>query len=213
MSSLSLKKLGGFALIVGPILTLIAYQLTPGVFNDFTAVGNHIGLQMQATGSMAEFSGLLLAVAFLVMLFGFNSLNDRVSGGNGEALCRLGVLSIGVGILLWIAGAALYLAVSKIGFEVLGPNAAHAGLVGLGEIAFAAGVVVAGLGLTTRDDFNKIATWLFVAAGVVSLILNIFTSQLDLSSLSVHLHGILISITYIIWVVWAVMAGLSEIKD
>jgi hypothetical protein len=210
MSSLSLKKLGGFALIVGPILTLLAYQLTPGVFNDFTAVGNHIGLQMQATGSMAEFSGLLLAVAFLVMLFGFNSLNARVSGGNGEALCRLGVLSIGVGILLWIAGAALYLAISKIGFEVLGPNAAHAGLVGLGEIAFAAGVVVAGLGLTTRDDFNKIVTWLFVAAGVVSLILNIFTSQLGLDA---QIHGILISIIYIIWVVWAVMAGLSEIKD
>lgn len=210
MSSLSVKKLGGFALIVGPILTLIAYQLTPGVFNDFTAVGNHIGLQMQATGSVAEFSGLLLAVAFLVMLFGFNSLNDRVSGGNGEALCRLGVLSIGVGILLWIAGAALYLAISKIGFEVLGPNAAHAGLVGLGEIAFAAGVVVAGLGLTTRDDFNKIATWVFVAAGVVSLILNIFTSQLAVDA---QIHGIIISITYIIWVVWAVMAGLSEIKD
>jgi len=210
MSNLSVKKLGGFALIVGPILTLLAYQLTPGVFNDFTAVGNHIAVQAQATGSMAEFSGLLLAVAFLVMLFGFNSLNDRVRGGNGEALCRLGILSIGVGILLWIAGSALYLAISKIGFEALGPNAAHAGLVGLGEIAFAAGVVVAGLGLTTRDDFNKIATWVFVAAGVLSLILNIFTSQLGLDA---EIHGILISITYIIWVVWAVIAGLSQIKD
>ena len=212
MSTLSLKKLGGLALIVGPILTLIAYQLTPGVFGKFDLIGNQIAVQKYATGSMAEVSGLLLVVSLIVMLFGFNSLKDRVSGGNGEALCRLGVLSIGVGILLWLAGAALYLAIAK--FASLGiatdPNAAHAGLVGLGEIAFAAGVVVAGLGLTTRDDFNKIATWLFVAAGVVSLILNIFTSQLGLDA---QIHGIIISITYIIWVVWAVMAGLSEIKD
>jgi hypothetical protein len=212
MPSLSLKKLGGFALIVGPVLTLIAYQLTPGVFNNFKAVGNHVAVQMQSTGSMAEVSGLLLVVAFVVMLFGFNSLNDRVSGGNGEALCRLGVLSIGVGILLWIAGAALYLAIAKfqslgIAIDATNPNAAHAGLVGLGEIVFAAGVVVAGLGLTTRDDFNKIATWVFVAAGVVSLILNIFLA------LDAQIHGILISITYIIWVVWAVMAGLSQIKE
>lgn len=209
MSSLSVKKLGGWALIVGPILTLVAYQLTPGVLGDFEMVGNHVAVQMEAAESvgMAEFSGLLLVAAMLVMLFGFNSLSEKVRGGNGEALFRLGLLPITAGILMWITGAAVYLAIAN-GMPT--PNAAQAGLTSLGEISFAAGVVVIGLALFSRDDFNKIALGVFVAAGILSLVLNIFSSQL---SLDAQIHGILISITYIIWVVWAVIVGLSEIKE
>ena len=209
MSSLSVKKLGGWALIVGPILTLVAYQLTPGVLGDFEMVGNHVAVQMEAAESvgMAEFSGLLLVAAMLVMLFGFNSLSEKVRGGNGEALFRLGLLPITAGILMWITGAAVYLAIAN-GMPT--PNAAQAGLTSLGEISFAAGVVVIGLALLSRDDFNKIALGVFVAAGILSLVLNIFSSQL---SLDAQIHGILISITYIIWVVWAVIVGLSEIKE
>tara|TARA_B100000686_G_C16754318_1_gene954494 strand:+ start:1519 stop:2148 length:630 start_codon:yes stop_codon:yes gene_type:complete len=209
MSSLSVKKLGGLALIVGPILTLVAYQLTPGVLGDFEMVGNHVAVQMEAAESvgMAEFSGLLLVAAMLVMLFGFNSLSEKVRGGNGEALFRLGLLPITAGILMWITGAAVYLAIAN-GMPT--PNAAQAGLTSLGEISFAAGVVVIGLALLSRDDFNKIALGVFVAAGILSLVLNIFSSQL---SLDAQIHGILISITYIIWVVWAVIVGLSQIKE
>ena len=209
MSSLSVKKLGGLALIVGPILTLVAYQLTPGVLGDFEMVGNHVAVQMEAAGSvgMAEFSGLLLVAAMLVMLFGFNSLSEKVRGGNGEALFRLGLLPITAGILMWITGAAVYLAIAN-GMPT--PNAAQAGLTSLGEISFAAGVVVIGLALLSRHDFNKIALGVFVAAGILSLVLNIFSSQL---SLDAQIHGILISITYIIWVVWAVIVGLSQIKE
>ena len=209
MSSLSVKKLGGLALIVGPILTLVAYQLTPGVLGDFEMVGNNVAVQMEAAGSvgMAEFSGLLLVAAMLVMLFGFNSLSEKVRGGNGEALFRLGLLPITAGILMWITGAAVYLAIAN-GMPT--PNAAQAGLTSLGEISFAAGVVVIGLALLSRDDFNKIALGVFVAAGILSLVLNIFSSQL---SLDAQIHGILISITYIIWVVWAVIVGLSQIKE
>ena len=206
MSSLSVKKLGGLALIAGPILTLVAYQLTPGVLGDFEMVGNHVAVQMEASASvgMAEFSGLLLAASMLVMLFGFNSLSDKVRGGNGEALFRLGLLPITAAILLWISGAAVYLAIAN-GMPT--PNAAQAGLTSLGEISFAAGVVVIGLALITRDDFNKIATGIFIAAGILSLLLNIVLS------LDAQIHGILISITYFVWVVWAVIVGLSQIKD
>ena len=209
MSSLSVKKLGGLALIVGPILTLVAYQLTPGVLGDFEMVGNHVAVQMEAAASvgMAEFSGLLLVAAMLVMLFGFNSLSEKVRGGNGEALFRLGLLPITAGILMWITGAAVYLAIAN-GMPT--PNAAQAGLTSLGEISFAAGVVVIGLALLSRDDFNKIALGIFVAAGILSLVLNIFSTQL---SLDAQIHGILISITYIIWVIWAVIVGLSQIKE
>ena len=108
---------------------------------------------------------------------------------------------------MWITGAAVYLAIAN-GMPT--PNAAQAGLTSLGEISFAAGVVVIGLALLSRDDFNKIALGVFVAAGILSLVLNIFSSQL---SLDAQIHGILISITYIIWVVWAVIVGLSQIKE
>ena len=66
--------------------------------------------------------------------------------------------------------------------------------------------------LSRRDLLTLIviALGVFVAAGILSLVLNIFSSQL---SLDAQIHGILISITYIIWVVWAVIVGLSQIKE
>jgi len=221
MGTISANKLGGLALMVAPLITLICYFLQPGgTFIDAADPADSAATiaAMVANEGLGQVVSVLIPIGLLTFLFGIFVLQQNVkSNGNGDALARFGVLFLLVGVIGWMVGSGASLAITGSGLTAAQAAPAFGSLysfsVGLGTVAgilAGIGFLSLALGLSTREDCNKIAALVAALAALVSIVATIVggmdTSQLQNMSM-------ITGITYLVYMVWFFMLGLNLSKE
>ena len=108
MGTISVTKLGGWSLILGPVITLVFYFLQPGVAIIDVADPANVAAALPAiinNATLSKLTSIAIPVGLLVLVYGIISFQKHISAnGNGDALSRYGALFILVGVLGWITG-------------------------------------------------------------------------------------------------------------
>lgn len=211
MGTLTVNKLGGLSLIIGPILAVVFYMLQPGVMLTAQVNPADVGAATTALASnsmMAHLSGFIIALGLIMMLYGLHVLQSPVrDDGNGYGLTLYGGLLIMVAVIGWIFAQGLVHQIANSGSEAV--YSVSLGLNGVSHLAGSLGFLALSLGLSTRDDFNKPAALVVAVVSVISLILGIVgaadSSQLEMTS---QVGGI----AYIVWTIWGIMLGRSVLQ-
>ena len=180
MGTISVNRVAGLSLIFGPIIAFVFFLIEPGgLLIDSADVSDSVG-SITAKGANAVLTkvtniGIILGLALI--LSGLYALMRNVTlEGNGKALAQMGFFMILAGLIGWILGSGmdLVLADAQTGDQVRGSVPVyHVGsaLLYAGGIALGFGGFIFALGLSTRDDFNRIVSLL---AALVSLAVMVF---------------------------------------
>lgn len=220
MGTISVNKYGGFALMLAPLITLIFYFLQPGgAFIDAADPADAtatIGAMVSNAG-LGKVVSIIIPIGLIVFLSGILILQENVrSSGNGNALSRIGVLFILIGMIGWVVGSGASLAITGSGLPIeqavptfgslysasVSINTVAGIMSGIGFFALA-------LAISTRDDHNKGAALVAAIAAVVAVVVTIIggvdKAQLETMTL-------ISGITYLVHMVWFFILGQSLIK-
>jgi len=221
MGTITVNKLGGLSLILGPVFTLIFYFLQPGGALIDAADPANAQASIAATLSnagLAQLTGVLIPIGLLVMLAGILSLQRHVSsGGNGDALARYGVLFIFVACLGWILGTGMGLAISGSDLPVAKAvptfGSLYAAITGIGTVAgiFAGiGFLALSLAISTRDDYSKPFALVAAAAAVVQIVVGVIGG---VDSTQLQTMTTITGIVYLIHTAFMITVGLKLMKQ
>lgn len=216
MGTISANKLGGLALVAGPIIGLISYLIRPGggIVGgnvDPTNAQASIGA-LVANADLASISLLLGPIGAILLLFGIQSIVKNVlKGGNGEALASLGSLMILFIVIAWVITAGLS---QSIAGQSAGPaaGALYAATLAIQVstgIIGAIGFLLLTLAASTNDFFNKNFTRIAAFAAAVGLVASL-VAGFDLSQL--QLMSQVSGIAWLVLTAWSVTVGLSLMK-
>jgi hypothetical protein len=215
MGTISIKKLGGLSLIVGPVLALICYFLQPGGMlidaADPADAAASIAAIMANT-ELAHITGLLIPLGLIMLFFGIMSLQETFRGGNGEAITRYSVVMGFIAVIAWVLGSAVgHVIASGAGLTAAGGTlyALMLGLSNMGSAVFSLAILTLSLGISTREGANKMAAMAIAALSVVllgtSLIGAMDSSQLQTMTM---IGGL----CFIAFTVWTITLGLGMLK-
>ena len=180
MGTISVNRLAGLSLIFGPTIAFVFFLMEPGgLLIDSAKVTDAVG-SITAKGNNAELTkitniGIILALTLI--LSGLYALMRNVTlQGNGKALVQMGFFMVFAGLTGWIltGGMDFVLADAQTSDQVSGTVPvyyASSALLYAGGIALGFGGFIFALGLSTRDDFNRIVSLL---ASLVSLAVMVF---------------------------------------
>ena len=212
MGTISLNKLGGYCLILGPVIAVIFFLLYPGgAIIDAADPSNpqaSIGAVL-ANAGLAKACGMLVTLGLLMLLIGIIAKQSGIKG-NGETLARIAVplAVIAVGGIVLNNGLGLVIA----GNAGAAAGAIYAASIGIGLImgtVFALGIIALALAISTAEGENKIFALIVAAAGVVSVVVQVIagtdSSQLEIAT---QINGVV----YLITTIWTVTLGLKMIK-
>ena len=180
MGTISVNRLAGLSLIFGPIIAFVFFLIEPGGMlidsaDPSDAVGN-----ITAKGSNAALTNvtnIAIILGLALILSGLYALMRNVTlQGNGKALVQMGFFMIFVGLTGWIfaGGVDFILADAQTSDQISGSVPVYyagSALFYAGGITLGFGGFIFALGLSTRDDFNRIISLL---AALVSLAVMIF---------------------------------------
>ena len=180
MGTISVNRLAGLSLIFGPIIAFVFFLIEPGgLLIDSAKVSDAVGtIQAKSTNAaLTNVTNIAIILGISLILSGLYALMRNVTlQGNGKALVQMGFFMILVGLTGWIlsGGIDFILADAQTSDQVLGSVPVYyagSALVYAGGIALGFGGFIFALGLSTRDDFNRIISLL---AALVSLAVMVF---------------------------------------
>ena len=180
MGTIAVNRLAGLSLIIGPTIAFVFFLLEPGgLLIDSATASDAVGAitAKSANAALTNVTNIAIILGLSLILSGLYALMRNVTlQGNGKAFVQMGFFVIFVGLTGWIlsGGMDFILADAQISDEArdsvpvfyVGSVLLYAGglAVGFGGFIFA-------LGLSTRDDFNRIISLL---AALVSLAVMVF---------------------------------------
>ena len=211
MGSMSVQRLGGLSIIVGPIIAVLSYLIRPGGgivggTVDPADAAASVGVLM-ANGDLASISLTLIPIGLIIMLFGFRVLGESLEG-NGAAVTRLGVMFALFGIVGWIIGSALAATIAggNAGPAVGALYAASLGINTLASIIAAIGFVGITYGIYINDKWahRKTLTLVVLIVNVVLLLSSIYAG-LDITFQQTA--GMIGGGGYLLTVIWGILIG------
>jgi hypothetical protein len=215
MGTLSVNRLAGLSLIFGPIVAFIFFLIEPGgLLIDSAKVSDAVG-SITAKGDNAALTnvtniGIILGLALI--LSGLYALMRNVTLlGNGKAFVQLGFFMMFVGITGWIlsTGMDFILADAQTQAQISGSVPVYyagSALVYAGGITLGFGGFIFALGLSTRDDYNRIISLL---AALVSLALMVFFMLAVLNNDGRDTFISLARSLYVLLVIWYGYLGIG----
>ncbi len=219
MDTISLNRLGGIALIVGPILAIAFFLIQPGgalidSADSSDAMANITSFASNAL--LANITSIVIPLGLLLMLYGLYAVQDATRNGGGDALSRFGLLAIAVGVLGWIMAQALHPAMSgadladpRVVDDMVPVYTVDLSVTLMSSVIVSFGFLVFNLALSTRDDFSKVGVLVIAAVSVVALVSFIIAATMPEHRETAATIG---RICYFPWVVWSVALGLNLLK-
>ena len=208
MGTISVNRLAGLSLIFGPVIAFVFFLLEPGgLFIDSAEVSDSVGNITAKSGNAAltNITNIAIVLGLTLILSGLYALMRNVTlQGNGKALVQMGFFMVFVGLTGWIlsGGIDFILADAETPEQIAGSVPVYyagSALVYAGGIVLGFGGAIFALGLSTRDDFNRIISLLAV---LVSLAIMVF---FILAILSNDGRDMFISVArgfYVLLVIW-----------
>ncbi len=180
MGTIAVNRLAGLSLIFGPLIAFIFFLIEPGgLLIDSADVSDSVS-NIMAKGSNAALTNvtnIAIILGLALILSGLYALMRNVTlQGNGKALVQMGFFMIFVGLAGWIlaGGMDFILADAQTPEQIQGSVPVYyagSALLYAGGITLGFGGFIFALGLSTRDDFNRIISLL---AALVSLAIMVF---------------------------------------
>ena len=218
MGTISVNRLAGLSLIFGPIIAFVFFLIEPGgLLIDSAEVSDAVGSITAKAGNAAltNVTNIAIILGLTLILSGLYAVMRNVTlEGNGKALVQMGFFMIFVGLTGWIlaGGMDFILADAQTDAQVAGTVPVYyvgSALLYAGGIAFGFGGFIFALGLSTRDDFNRIISLL---AALVSLAIMVF---FIIAILNNDGRDTLISLArgcYVLLVIWYGYLGFGLMK-
>ena len=217
MGTISVEKMAGYCLIIGPIAAVLIYFIQPGGVlgiggqpdpTDAEAVIKLWTGDLQTYGIVTS---MLIPVALITMLSGLMYFVQSLEGGNGYALARLGMPMVFIAVAGWAIGSGLSLG-AGIGTVTLTGDRELATIgFSLGNLCtflFGVGGFLIALGASTRDDSS-----IFASIAALSAVVVVITAQVSLLATGQATTMALIGgICYIVYTVWAITLGRGMIS-
>ena len=214
MGTISINRLGGLSLILGPLLALSGYFLQPG--GMLIEAANPADAQAVIAAAMGNpgFMNLtmfMVPIGLVIFLYGMIALQMSTrEDGNGDALTRYSVLFFFLAVIGWSFTAAMANVIaSDIGATA---GTVYAMSLGVGSLASIFGGLAAlffGLAFSGRDDSNKIFALLLATSGAVGAITAIIGGVNPSQLQTMNMIG---GLTFIIGTVWFISRGIGLIK-
>ncbi|MCY4436549.1 MAG: hypothetical protein OXE05_04370 [Chloroflexi bacterium] len=208
MGTISVNRLAGLSLIFGPIVAFIFFLIEPGgLLIDSASVSDAVG-SITAKGTNATLTNvtnIAIILGLTLILSGLYALMRNVTlQGNGKALVQMGYFMIFVGLTGWIlsGGIDFILADAQTSDQVMATVPVYytgSAFVYAGGIALGFGGFIFALGLSTRDDFNRIVSLL---AALVSLAVMVFFMIAVLNNDGRDTFISLARSSYVLLVIW-----------
>ena len=180
MGTISVNRLAGLSLIFGPIIAFVFFLIEPGgLLIDSAEVSDAVG-SIKAKGANAALTNvtnIAIILGLALILSGLYALMRNVTlQGNGKAFAQMGFFMIFVGLTGWIlaGGMDFILADAQTSDQIQGSVPVYyvgSALLYAGGIALGFGGFIFALGLSTRDEFNRIVSLL---AAVINLAVMVF---------------------------------------
>ena len=208
MGTIAVNRLAGLSLIFGPVVAFVFFLMEPGgMLIDSAKVTDAVG-SIEAKGSNAaltKVANIGIILGLVLILSGLYALMRNVTlQGNGKALAQMGFFMILIGLTGWIltGGIDLILADAQTGDQFsenvpvynVGFSLLYAGGITLGFGGF-----IFALGLSTRDDFNRVVSLL---AALASLAVMVFFIMAVLSNDGRDTFISLARGCYVLLVIW-----------
>ena len=218
MGTISVNRLAGLSLIFGPIIAFVFFLIEPGGLLIDSVEGSDAVGSITAKGSNAALTNvtnIAIILGLTLILSGLYALMRNVTlQGNGKALVQMGFFMILVGLTGWIlaGGMDFILADAQTSEQIAGSVPVYyvgSALLYAGGIALGFGGFIFALGLSTRDDFNRIVSLL---AALVSLAVMVFFMVAILSNDSRDTFISLARSFYVLLVIWYGYLGVGLMK-
>ena len=208
MGTISVNRLAGLSLIFGPIIAFVFFLIEPGgLLIDSAEVSDAVGT-ITAKGSNAALTNvtnIAIILGLALILSGLYALMRNVTlEGNGKAFVQMGFFMIFVGLTGWImsGGMDFILADAQTSEQISGSVPVYyagSALFYAGGITLGLGGFIFALGLSTRDDFNRIVSLL---AALVSLAVMVFFMMAVLDNDGRDTFISLARACYVLLVIW-----------
>ena len=215
MGTMSVNRLAGLSLIFGPIIAFVFFLIEPGgLFIESVEPSDAVG-SITAKGSNAALTNvtnIAIILGLALILSGLYALMRNVTlEGNGKAFAQMGFFMIFVGLTGWIfaAGVDFILADAQTSEQISGSVPVYyagSALFYAGGITLGLGGFIFALGLSTRDEFNRIISLL---AAIVSLAVMVFFIMAILDNGGRDTFISLARGCYVLLVIWYGYLGLG----
>ena len=202
MGDISVNKLGGLSLIVGPVVCLVFYFIQQlGVIGSDVdpADGNAVVAALAGNSSLATLTSIGISIALIIMLHGI----VRLAFESSDALSSLGMKFVIVGTVGWVIASGLTAAIAGD----INNGGLYGGALGINQfsgIVWSLGFLLVVLGVSGRDYINKNVAYVVALVALVGLVTGII-GGFDTSTLqTMNLIG---GICYIIFTLWSIWLG------
>ena len=202
MGDISVNKLGGLSLIVGPVVCLVFYFIQQlGVIGSDVdpADGNAVVAALAGNSSLATLTSIGISIALIIMLHGI----VRLAFESSDALSSLGMKFVIVGTVGWVIASGLTAAIAGD----INNGGLYGGALGINQfsgIVWSLGFLLVVLGVSGRDYINKNVAYVVALVAIVGLVTGII-GGFDTSTLqTMNLIG---GICYIIFTLWSIWLG------
>ncbi len=208
MGAISVNRLAGLSLILGPIIAFVFFLIEPGgLLIDSADVSDAVGsiTAKGANAALTNVTNIGIILGLVIILSGLYALMRNVTlQGNGKALVQMGFFMIFIGLTGWIlaGGMDFILADAQTSDQIMGSVPVYyigSALLYAGGITLGFGGFIFALGLSTRDDFNRIISLL---AALVSLAVMVFFIIAVLSNDGLDTFITLARGFYVLLVIW-----------
>jgi hypothetical protein len=208
MGTISVNRLAGLSLIFGPVIAFVFFLIEPGgLLIDTAKVSDAVGtITAKANNAtLTNVTSIAIILGLALILSGLYALMRNVTlQGNGKALAQMGFFMFFAGLTGWIlsGGIDFILADAQTSdqiMEIVPVYYTGVALFYAGGITLGFGGFILALGLSTRDDFNRIISLL---AALVSLAMMIFLVLAVLSGDGRDTFITLAASFYVLLVIW-----------
>ena len=202
MGDISVNKLGGLSLIVGPVVALVFYFIQQfGVIGSDVdpADGNAVVMALTGNSSLATITAIGITVGLIILLHGI----VRLAMESSDALSSLGMKFVIVGTVGWVVASALTAAIAGD----INNGGLYGGSLGINQfssIVWSLGFLLVVLGVSGRDYINTNVAYVVGLVALVSLVVSVI-GGFDSSTLqTMNLIG---GICYIVFTLWSIWLG------
>ncbi len=180
MGTISVNRLAGLSLIFGPIIAFVFFLIEPGgLLIDSADVSDAVGTikAKGANAALTNVTNIAIILGLALILSGLYALMRNVTlQGNGKAFAQMGFFMIFVGLSGWIlaGGMDFILADAQTADQIQGSVPVYyvgSALLYAGGITLGFGGFIFALGLSTRDEFNRVVSLL---AALINLAVMVF---------------------------------------
>ena len=208
MGTISVNRLAGLSLICGPIIAFVFFLIEPGgLLIDSAEVSDAAGSirAKSANAALTNVTNIAIVLSLTLILSGLYALMRNVTlQGNGKAFVQMGFFMMLVGLTGWIltGGIDFVLADAQTAAQIQASVPVYyvgSALLYAGGIALGFGGFIFALGLSTREEFNRILSLL---ASLVNLAVMVFFMLAILSNDGRDTFITLARGFYVLLVIW-----------